>query len=271
MSKRKLPYPERFGGAALVTGASSGIGRVFAQKLAQNGMDLILVARREQRLLELKTELCKQYAISVLTVSQDLAEASASDSIHRACQEAQMEVGLLIHCAGFGYRGPFEDHDPAAAAGMVDVNCRAQVALSYAYLPAMLARGRGGLIFVASIAGFQPTPYFSTYGATKAFDLMLAEALWSEYRSRGIEVLALCPGYTPTEFQAVAGSDRGNLRAPVTSSEQVVACALRSLGKKPSVIPGARNKLLSWSVRLVPRSTTARLSAKYSKPTNRKS
>jgi len=149
---------------------------------------------------------------------------------------------------------------------MVELNCRAPVELTHAFLPAMLARGRGGLVFVTSTAAFQPTPFFATYGATKAFSLMLAEALWAELEPRGIEVLALAPGLTRTGFQAVAGSE--NLSAPgrPATPEEVVETALRALGARPTAIHGWLNWLAAFAVRLMPRALVARAAGRFSAP-----
>jgi hypothetical protein len=262
------PFAQRFGGAALVTGASAGIGERFARALAARGMDLVIVARRAERLETLAAELRTTHGVRAEAIAEDLVHADAASRLHAEVARRGVDVGLLVNNAGFGRFGPFADDDPEQAVRMVELNCRAPVALTYAFLPAMRARGRGGLIFVASTAAYQPTPWFAVYGATKAFDLMLAEALWVELRDTGIEVLALSPGFTPTEFQEVAGVREMGAPA-VTSAEEVVETALGALGRKPSVIPGFLNKAAAVGAKLGPRATVARTAGRVNHPGRR--
>ena len=261
-------FRDRFGGAALVTGASAGIGESFARELAARGMDVLLVARRADRLEVLARELRETHAVRAEAIAEDLTRTDAAARLSAAVAERGLSVGLLVNNAGFGQFGPFVDEDPAQAVRMVDLNCRAPVALTHAFLPAMLARGRGGLVFVASTAAYQPTPWYAVYGATKAFDLMLAEALWVELSDRGIEVLGLSPGYTSTEFHEVAGVR--DLAAPsVMGPDEVVDVALSALGKKPSVIAGLLNKASALGAKLGPRALVARAAGRINHPTRR--
>ncbi len=262
-------FPQRFGGAALITGASSGIGTAFAQALAARGMDVVLVARRRDRLEQLAAELASEHRVRALALALDLTEPDAAQWLEQQTRESDMPVGLLVNNAGFGAYGDFAELDGQTQMRMVDLNCRAVVSLTHTFLPAMLQRGRGGIVLVASIAGFQPTPYLTTYGATKAFDLMLAEALWAELRPRGVEVLGLCPGFVRTEFQQVAGSSHLSFPGSVLSPEQVVASALDALGSGPSHVPGLANKLLVASLRLGSRRLVATLSRLFSQPKER--
>jgi hypothetical protein len=262
------PFRDRFGGAALVTGASAGIGESFVRALAARGMDVILVARRAERLAEIARELHETHGVRAEAIAEDLTRVDAAVRLSAAVAERGVSVGLLVNNAGFGQFGPFVDEDPEQAVRMVDLNCRAPVALTHAFLPEMLARGRGGLVFVASTAGYQPTPWYAVYGATKAFDLMLAEALWVELRDRGIEVLGLSPGYTSTEFQEVAGV-REMAVPSVMGPGEVVDVALRALGKKPSVIPGLLNKASAVAAQLGPRALVARTAGRMNHPTRR--
>ena len=254
-----LPFRERFGGAALITGASSGIGEAFARALARRGMDLVLVARRGDRLAAIAGELGAEHRVRVEPVAHDLVRPDVHRSLPAAVAALGLEVGLLVNNAGFGTYGRFAESDIDQQARMVDLNCRVPVVLTRAFVPGMIARRCGGIVIVASIAAYQPTPFLATYGASKAFDLMFGEALWAELRDEGIAVLALSPGSTPTEFQQVAGTQR--LRSPglTTTAAQVVDAALDALGRKPSVVPGAANALLVHGARLAPRSWVARL------------
>jgi len=258
------PFRERFGGAALITGASAGIGATFAQHLAAAKMDLVLVARRRDRLESTARELAAAHGVRVDVVALDLASPGATDALVAEVSAKGVDVGLLICSAGFGTYGPFVETDRAAEARMVDLNCRVVVENCHAFLPAMVERGKGGVILLASTAAYQPCPYWATYGATKAFNLMLGEALWAELSPKGIDVLALSPGYTKTEFQEAAHIDFGV--GPELDVNDVVRGALRAIGKKPSTIPGHMNWLMAFGTRLAPRSVAAKASARMSHP-----
>jgi short-subunit dehydrogenase len=255
---------ERFGGAALITGASAGIGAAFAAHLAAAGMDLILVARRRDRLDALARELEAAHQIRAAAVDVDLVAPGATEELVRRAAETGLEVGLLVCSAGFGAYGPLVEIDARTDARMVDLNCRVVVEHCHAFLPKMVERRKGGVILIASTAAYQPCPYWATYGATKAFNLMLGEALWAELAPQGVDVLALSPGYTKTEFQQSANVDFGV--GPETDVNVIVRGALRAIGRRPSTVPGAKNWLLTFGARLVPRSVTARMSARISHP-----
>ena len=184
---------------ALVTGASSGIGEQFARQLAGRGHDLVLVARRADRLERLAAELPTEAHV----VACDLATDAAS--LAGRVQELGAEVDLLVNNAGFGTSGPFLEHDPERDAEQVRLNCEAVVTLSHAFLPGMVNRRRGGVINVASSAGFQPIPYESVYAATKAFVISFTDALHTELRGSGVRAMSVNPGPVPTEWQQVAG------------------------------------------------------------------
>ncbi len=255
-----MPFAQRFGGAALVTGASAGIGDAFARALAARGMDLVLVARRLDRLEALAEELSKAHKIKAVAIEHDLSRPDVHVTLPEAVRARNTPVGLLVNNAGFGAYGEFVDIDAETQARMVDLNCHAPLLLTHAFLPEMRARETGGILFVASLASYQPTPMYATYGATKAFDLMLAEALWAELRPLGIAVHAVSPGYTPTEFQKVASSEDTHPPGGVTTAQEVVETALDALGgNSPSVIPGTMNWLLSSAARFAPRRFVAEM------------
>lgn len=264
-----MPFADRFGGAALVTGASAGIGEAFARALAARGMDVVLVARRHDRLDALAEELRAAHGVRATAIEHDLSRPDVHRTLPAAVHERGLDVGLLVNNAGFGSYGSFTSLDVDTQARMVDLNCRAPLLLTHAFLPEMRARGTGGVVFLASVAAYQPTPLYAVYGATKAFDLMLAEALWAELREDGIAVLGLSPGYTPTEFQKIAKSDDPRPPGGSTSAGQVVEAALEALGDAPSVIPGAMNNLLAASTRLAPRGWVASLALKMNKRVSR--
>lgn len=246
----------RYGGWALVTGASSGIGEAFAEALAARGFPLVLVARRKDRLDALARRLADAHGIETLVVAQDLAQAGACDRVRHAVGER--EVGLLVNNAGFGFSGRFAENEAADDDEMVAVNCAAVVRLTHHFLPPMLGRGRGGVVVVASVAGYQATPWFAVYGATKAFDLHFAESLADELRGSGVDVLALSPGETRTEFHERAHAKR---QFTGMTPRAVVEKALRGLGRRHTVVPGLANKLLAFSHRLFPRRIVAAATA----------
>jgi hypothetical protein len=256
----------RYPGAAVITGASSGIGEAFARRLAAEGIDLVLVARRRDRLDRLCEELSRAHNVKTLPVGLDLTTEDCSTILKSTLDDHGTEVGILINNAGYGSHGAFHELDPVNEVRMVELNCRAPVAITSAFLPGMVQRRSGAIVFVASVAGFQPTPFLSTYGATKAFDLVFAEALWAELRPLGIDVIALCPGYTPTEFQ-----QRANLRmramGPAQQPAEVVEACIQRLGRGPSVVSGWLNYLMTFGVRFAPRGFVARMAARASKPT----
>lgn len=235
---------------ALVTGASSGIGAEYVRQLAAQGLNVILVARRRDRLEQLAGEMQSAHGIQTRIIEADLtAEGACARVIH---ETEDLEVGLLVNNAGYGLSGYYHQLDPDRQVNMTVLNCVVPVLLTNHYLPKMLDRGRGGLIFLASTAAYQATASFGTYGATKAFNLMLGESLWKEYGKLGIDSLAVSPGFTKTEFTDVADiKDAGAFR--MGTADSVVAASLRYLGRKPSFVHGWMNKVLNFTVRVSPR------------------
>lgn len=263
---RSYNLKTRYGGAALVTGASSGIGAEFARRMAAEGLDVVLVARREDKLRELAAKLEADHSITAHVLAMDLTSPDGAQDIKAALDEKGVEVGVLINNAGFGTYGLFHDLDPAGETRMVDLNCRTPVALTSAFAPGMIERGRGAIIFLSSLGGYQPTPFFATYGATKAFNLMLGEALWAEMKPHGVDVIALSPGFTRTEFQDTAGLK--NPKAPTgwKMADEVVETCLSKLGRAPSVVPGFVNNVTTAMARGMPRKLATMISYKFSQP-----
>jgi len=244
--------------AALITGASAGIGREFAGQLAFRARSLILVARREQRLSELRDELTKKHpSLSVHIHKTDLADLSKIDELVAWLQRERLDVDLLINNAGLGDAGSFANSDPRRIDEMMLVNIVALTRLTRALLPQMIQRKRGAILNVGSSAGFLPIPEFNVYAATKAYVNNFSEALRAELRGTGVTVTALCPGPVHTEFQEVAKRPRGKpeygpefVHVPV---ERVVGDALRAVeADRPLVIPGLIMKLGMFLVRITP-------------------
>jgi short-subunit dehydrogenase len=246
---------------ALVTGASAGIGRALAEQLAAGGANLVLTARRRERLEELAATLRAAHSIKIEVLATDLVQPNAPTEIRAFTQARNFEIELLINNAGFGSYGPLHESDRARQLEMIQVNCSAVVHLTRLYLPEMIARGHGDILIVASIAAFQAVPYISTYAATKAFDLLFAEGIAEEVRRYGVHVCALCPGSTTTEFREVAGQPERTFRGAETA-EKVARVGLRALAQgKSSVISGLKNKLSVEGQRLAPRSLVTRVAA----------
>ena len=248
-----MDWKDRYGPWALVTGASAGLGAEFVRQLAGKGLNIVLVARRADRMEMLADRVSGAHGVQTRILELDLTGEEACQKVGEGTRD--LEIGLLVNNAGYGLSGAYHVCDADRQAKMTVLNCVVPVLLTNHFLPPMLERERGGIIFLASTASFQATPYFAAYGATKAFNLMLGEALWKECRPYGVHVLALCPGFTKTEFSQVAGiKDAGAFRE--ATPESVVATALQSLGKDPSVVHGAVNRILTFIVRLLPRRTT---------------
>ncbi|MBX7057876.1 MAG: SDR family oxidoreductase [Leptospirales bacterium] len=259
-------WKERFGGAALITGASGGLGEEFARQLAARRMDLILVARREDRLSALAQQLQSEAGVDVRIIAADLSAPGAAEKVQSQVQSMGLKVGLLVNNAGYGTYGLFHEIEGSKEANMVALNCSLPVELTHLFVNDMVARKKGGIVFLSSNGAYQPCPFFATYGATKAFNLMLGEALWAELRPFGIDVIALSPGYTRTDFQNVAGNAGQKPMGGWSEPRDVVAQCLNKLGKAPSTIPGLMNYFLAASVRSTPRRVMAMMSYNISKP-----
>jgi short-subunit dehydrogenase len=243
---------ERYGSVALVTGASSGIGRAFCRAFAAQGLTVIAVARRHERLVELQSEVAATGQGSIVPVVADLARADGVDTVMNAVVGGGYTVDILVNNAGVGYLGATETIERAKTIGMIDLNCRAVVDLTIRILPGMKERKRGAVVIVSSVVGTVPAPWFSAYSATKAFDLYFGEGLHGECVGTGVDVVTVLPGLTETEFQAGAGMR--DYHSPYRSADHVVQSALKALGRKPIVVDGWFNKVLSHGSRFVPRS-----------------
>jgi hypothetical protein len=254
---------------ALVTGASSGIGKAFANELAAGGTNLVLTARRRERLQELAQKLSATHQITAEVCVADLAEAKAPQEIFQFTKEKGIEIDLLINNAGFGAYGGFSSEETRRLLDMVQVNCSAVVHLTRLYLPDMVARRRGDVLIVASTASFQGVPHVSTYAATKAFDLHFAEGLAEEMKPYGVRVCALCPGSTDSEFHVVAHQEE--FKRNTQTAQKVAHTGLRALAAgKSYVISGLGNYLGAHSQRLAPRRLVTRIVARMFRPGKRR-
>jgi short-subunit dehydrogenase len=253
---------------ALVTGASAGIGQALARELAAGGTNLILTARRLDRLEQFAVQIKTKYGVQAEVFAADLTQPSAPAQIFAFTQARGLPVQLLVNNAGFGQYGEVPLVETQRLLDMVQVNCGAVVHLTRLYLPEMIARRSGDVLILASTASFQAVPYISVYAATKAFDLLFAEGLAEEMRPHGVRVCALCPGSTESEFHQVAGQDHLKFAEKHReTAEKVARVGLVALAAgKSSVISGAGNAFGAVAQRFVPRRVVTRIAAGMFKP-----
>lgn len=261
------PITEKWRGKwAVVTGASAGIGRALSSELAAGGTNLVLVARRKDRLDELATELKAKHGVKVEVCAADLADRAGPGEVFRFTQGKGIEAEILLNNAGFGVYGEFPTVPAERLLEMVQVNVSSVVHLTHLYLQGMVARRSGYILIVASTAAFQGVPYITTYGATKGFDLLFAEALAEEMAPHGVRVCALCPGSTSSEFHQVAGQPN-RILAKRETAEKVARTGLRALARgKHYVISGGMNYISTHFQRLVPRGYVTRVTERMFRP-----
>lgn len=252
---------------ALITGASAGLGRDFARLFAADGHDVILVARRRQRLDELAAELETAHGTGVTVIDADLAQPGAARRIHEEVERRGLQVDFLVNNAGFGGTGAFVATEPGRDARMIEVNVTALVELTHLFLPPMVARGRGRVLNIGSTAGFQPGPFMATYYASKAFVNSFTEALAYELRGSGVTATLSCPGATDTEFAGHAGNDKSLLfRLGAANSATVARGAYRAMmAGRSRVVHGLTNKLGVQSVRVGPRAAVTAIAARLNR------
>ncbi len=244
---RGSPFLSRYGRWAVVTGASDGIGREFARELALKGLSVVLVARRLPELQALAEELRATHSVGTRMIAVDLATDAGND--HVLAQTAELDVGLLVACAGFGTSGDFVNGAIDAECDMLDVNCRSTLRLSWHFGRVFQGKRRGGIVLLSSIVAFQGTPKSAHYAATKAYVQTLAEGLRAELKGTGVDVLAVAPGPVATGFAA-----RANLRMTNAMTPNLIAVeSLKRLGRTTTARPGFLSKLLGYSLAMTPR------------------
>ena len=255
---------------ALVTGASSGIGEAIARQLASQGCKLILLARSETALQQFAAQLRGAHAVQIEVLAADLAQPDCGPAIQQQIETRGLQVDILINNAGLGAYGPFETLSAHTEQELIAVNIAAIVSLSHAMIPGMLSRGSGAILNIASTSAFQPCAFMAVYAASKAFVLSFSEALWAEYRERGIHVAALCPGPVETAFIAKLNNEdirKTPVFAHTIQPEQVAAEAIKALtGTAPSHIIGVKHWLMANSTRLAPRRLVAKAGANMLRP-----
>lgn len=245
------------GKTAVITGASSGIGVEFAKRFAARGANLVLVARRKDRLTEIAKQIQSSHQVSVEVVVADLSEVGAAEKLFNSLKRKKIQVDVLVNNAGFGTIGEFSKADLSRVSQEIQLNVSTLVQLSRLCVSGMVEREQGVIINIASTAAYQSVPYMAVYAATKAFVLSFTEALWAELKGTGVFALALSPGGTKTEFFEVASQGkRTDGFGSMQTVEQVVETAMRSLDQKnppPSVISGGMNHAMAVSGRLLTR------------------
>ncbi|HVK23234.1 MAG TPA: SDR family oxidoreductase [Actinokineospora sp.] len=258
------------GQTALITGASAGIGAGYARDLARRGADLILVARREDKLEALAVELRAEHGRKVDVLAADLSAEGAARELVARVDALGRTVDVLVNNAGIGTQGLIAETDPERLVAQVQLNCVAVVDLTARLLPGMVERGQGTVVNVASGAAFQPMPHLAVYGATKAFVLSFSEALWAEVKPKGVRVIAVCPGATQTEFFEANGTEvvtASGMRTP----EDVVKTTLAGLRRRrPSVVDGTLNTMLAFLPRLMPRRVSIAVAERVARPSKPK-
>lgn len=250
-------FNEKYGPWALVTGATSGIGYAISTQLAKQGLNVIAVARTEKSLDALKSTLESEYDVSVETIVQDLSEPDSSQRVNN--KTAHLDVGLLVASAGVDNAGLFIDRSQDTETHLLKLNVISPMQLSNVFSKRFAQRGRGGILLISSVFGYQGVPQFANYSASKAYILGFGEALNVELKALGIDVTVLSPGLTQTPMSENMPVDFSKM--PLTSStpEFVANVGLKALGVKATVVPGLINKIYAWENRLIPRSWPVKL------------
>lgn len=250
-----MTFREKYGPWGVVAGASEGLGQAFGEAMARRGLNVLLLARRKGALAAVAKSIRTAHGVEVETLSVDLATPTFAAELAGAI--AGKEIGLGVYNAGYSFIGNTLSRPLDASLRVVDVNCAGPLRFVHALAPAMVSRGRGGIVLLSSIAGFQGSPRLAPYAASKAFNLVLAEGLWAELAPAGVDLIASCPGATrtPNYLKTTKTEAPGTLDA-----REVVETTLHALGSGPMVIPGAVNKVASFVLsRLMPRKTAVRI------------
>ena len=252
---KRQSFVNKYGPWAVVTGASDGIGQAFAEELAAVGVNLVLVARREDRLRQLADHIRQAHGVEALVIAADLAHPDGRTAVEQGTED--LDVGLLVAAAGFGTSGPLLKADPDMERNMLQVNCLAVLEQSMAFSRRFVKRGRGGIILMASLLSWQGVPAAAHYAATKAYVQSLAEGLHRELAPFNVDVLASAPGPVNSGFASAADMRMGKADPPSTVAKQ----SLQALGRKATVIPGAFGKFLTYSLLSLPRTVRVRILA----------
>lgn len=255
MARSRGDFRARYGPWAVVAGASEGLGAEYATQLAAHGLNVVLIARREPPLRELAERLALRYGIETLPLPLDLARADAAAVVETAT--AELDIGMLVYNAALSVIGPFFDAPLEDHLREVAINCRGPVSLAYVLGKRMLARGHGGIVLMSSLSATMGSALIANYAASKAYNMVLAEGIWEELRTRGVDVMACAAGAIATPGYMESAPKRGG---GAMTPARVVSETLAALGTTPSFIPGGGNKIAAFALRrLVPRAAAIRL------------
>jgi hypothetical protein len=249
---------------ALITGASSGIGAAIAEALAERKIDLIITARREDRLQTLGARLAEAHGVSVDIIAHDLCASGGADALYDQVKALGKDVDVLVNNAGFGMYGASWQLDLERVKQMIELNMTALTTLTHRYAADMVARGRGHILQVSSIGAYQPSPLYAVYSATKAYVLSMSQAMNLELRGTGVNITTICPGLTESEFHQVADHLKPrSMDWMMMSSRQVAEIGIKAMFKRKAVVtPGLLNKITALMVKLVPRSVATWMAGK---------
>jgi uncharacterized protein len=253
-----ISFRFRYGPWAVVAGASAGLGAEFATQLAAKGLHLVLIARRKELLDELSAKLRQDYAIEVRPLELDLAREDAGALVEAATSD--IDIGLLVYNAAISMIGPYLQTALQDHLNEIAVNCRSPLTLSYLLGQKMLARRHGGIVLMSSLSSSQGSALITNYTATKAYNRLLAEGLWEELRTQGVDVLACCPSAVSTPNYLASAPRTGRMSSSTMTPRAVVTETLATLGKQPVIIPGRSNRLANVVMqRILPHKTAIQL------------
>lgn len=245
-----MNYKEKYGEYALITGGSSGIGKAIAKELASKGLNLILVARREEELQQAAKEIKAEHLIDVVLISADLLTDEGIQTVKEKSEK--YKVGLLIPAAGLEVNGAFEKNNLEKELRVIKLNVTVTMELTHYFLQKMIPRKKGGILLIASLSGHMPNPYFANYAGTKAYVLNFGASLYAELQPKGVDVTVLSPGLTNTPMTADNGIDWSKTPMQALPPEKVAKTAVNALGKKLIAIPGFKNKMMGVMAKHTP-------------------
>ena len=255
-----MNFKEKYGEYALITGGSSGIGKAIAIELAKKGLNLILVARREDELKQAADEIKLNQKAEVVCISADLLTDAGIQNVKEVSEKYQ--IGLLVPAAGLEVNGAFEKNDLEKELRVIKLNVTVTMELTHHFLKKMIPRKKGGILLIASLSGHMPNPYFANYAGTKAYVLNFGASLYAELKSKGVDVTVLSPGLTNTAMVADNGVDWSKTPMQAISPEEVAKIAINTLGKKLIAIPGFKNKVMGFMAKHTPFQIGAKMGKK---------
>lgn len=245
----KTTFKDSYGDWALITGASSGIGKALATEIANKGLNIVLVARKHPQLLEVSTELRNNFNVSTCVIQADISKSSGINEVIQATKDLQ--IGMLVLSAGIENNGLFTSNDIDFETKVVDLNIISTLKLTHHFAKKMERLRRGGILFVSSLTGHMASPYFSNYASTKSYVLNFGSSLYAELKPKGVDVSILSPGVTNTPMSAKMGIDWSQTNVPVMEPNEVAKDTIRNFGKKLSIIPGRTNKIMAFMAKKI--------------------